>query len=150
MKLQDRWSSLFFIVFSVLLCFQSYKLNIGSYHSPGPGFLPFWVGLIVGILSLILLVKSIMKDGEEYEKDISGGKRWKNILLVLFSLLAYTIVLEKLGFVFSTFFFIAFLLKVIESKRWSVVAIVAIAAALGTYLVFEVWLQTQLPKGILG
>lgn len=150
MKFPDRWSSLSLIFLSILLCIESYRLKLGSYYAPGPGFLPFWIGLIIIILSLILFFQSVRMDQEENIENILMERNWKNILLLIASLFIYTLILEKLGFVISTFVFIAFILRLVETKRWPVVVNVAVAAALGTYLIFEVWLQTQLPRGVLG
>jgi hypothetical protein len=58
--------------------------------------------------------------------------------------------LEKAGFMISTFLLIFLLLKTIEAKRWSVAAFVGIAASLGTYTIFELWLHVRLSKGVLG
>lgn len=115
---------------------------------PGSGFLPFWVGVVIGFLSLLLFLQSFKREQKEQIENIQTKKRWKNILLVLASIFIYTSILETIGFVISTFIFIVFILKFVESKKWSLVLTIAIASALGTYLIFEVWLQTQLPRGI--
>ncbi len=43
-----------------------------------------------------------------------------------------------------------FLLGVVEKKKWLFTVFVGIAVTVVAYLVFEVWLQSQLPKGLLG
>ena len=66
------------------------------------------------------------------------------------NLLSLKTALEKAGFMISTFLLIFLLLKTIEAKRWFVATFVGIAASLGTYAMFELWLHVRLPKGILG
>ena len=148
MEISDRWSSSFWLLFSVLICIESYRLDIGSFHAPGTGFFPFWVGMVFGILSLLLLVLTFVQEGKR--AGISEKVRWRSIILVLLSLLIYAVVLEELGFVVSTLLFIVALLMIIERKKWLIVAIIAILSTLAFYIVFQVWLQSNLPKGIFG
>jgi putative tricarboxylic transport membrane protein len=124
------------------------RLGIGTFHNPGTGFFPFLAGLVFALLSLILLIQSLVA-GENAEV-ILGKVRWKNITLVLICLVAYAVVLEKLGFMISTAFFIGVVLRVIEKKRWSLVVVVSVSATLVFWVIFQYWLQSQLPKGIFG
>lgn len=148
MKKPDRFSSTFWLIFSIFVCFESYRLDIGDFHNPGPGFSPFLMGAVFGILSIILLILSfIQKDEVEavFEKI-----RWKSVILVLAALFIYSIFLEKIGFVGTTFLFVVILLGVIEGKKWYIVIFAGIASALLSYIIFQLWLQSQLPKGIFG
>ncbi len=149
MKLLDVVGSLFFLILSIVISIESYHLKVGSYKMPGPGFMPFWIGVVIGLLSLLLFIQTLAKDKEEAEEKVPENKKWKNILLVLASLFIYTFTLERIGFVVSTFLFMVFLPRLIEVKKWHVIIMVASLTALGTYLLFAVWLKTQLPRGIL-
>jgi len=62
----------------------------------------------------------------------------------------YGFFLERLGFVFSTFVLMSFLLGWIEGTNWARSLAVASAAALASYGIFELWLKIRLPKGIFG
>jgi putative tricarboxylic transport membrane protein len=147
-EISDRWSSSFWLIFSILVCIESYRLGIGSFYAPGTGFFPFWAGMVFGIFSLLLLVQTFIRARKR--EGISERIRWGSIILVLTSLFIYAIVLEKLGFIVSTLLFIAALLMIIEHKKWHIVTIIAIISTLVFYIVFQVWLQSNLPKGILG
>jgi putative tricarboxylic transport membrane protein len=78
------------------------------------------------------------------------GVFWKNAMVILISLLAYALLLVPLGFFITTTLFIAFLLRAIVPQRWSVVIACSILTAVISYLIFEIWLKAQLPKGPLG
>jgi len=69
------------------------------------------------------------------------------MILTFIALLAYAVGMEYLGFLISTFLFIAFLLKFIEPQRWTVVLFGSILASGVSYCIFELILQVQLPKG---
>ena len=127
-------SLIFFIILSVAICIESYKLEIGTFSAAKAGTFPFFAGLILGILSVAQLLF-----------DFLPQKVCHTI-----KILAYTLLMDKLGFFITTLFFIAFLLKVIESKSWLVVTLVAVSITLFTHLVFKVWLDVPLPKGVIG
>lgn len=147
MKNLDVKSSLFWLILSIVIMVESYRFDIGSFHNPGPGFLTFWTGSILGLLSVILLLKSWKTRSNEMELDFKKIM-WKNVILVVASMFVYALLLEQLGFMLTTLLLIGFLLLAIESKKWYVVIAVAILTALMSYAIFELWLGSQLPKGI--
>ena len=88
-------------------------------------------------------------------KEQSGASRgespiWKRIVLAVAALVVFGLLFESLGYVISTFLFIAFLLRAVEQQKWGLAVVVAFFTALATYLVFGLLLQTPLPGGILG
>lgn len=53
---RDCMSALVLLALSLLICFGSlYTLSYGHYYLPGSGFLPFWSGLLLGLMSLGVL-----------------------------------------------------------------------------------------------
>ena len=139
-------SSLLLLLFSCFICIQSYRLNLGTLNSPGPGLFPFGAGLILGLLALIVILQSPREDGPERIE----GKGNLKIALVLFALVAYGLFLERVGFLVTTFGLLVFLLKVIVSQRWARVLISALLSTLTSYVIFQIWLKAQLPKGFIG
>lgn len=140
-------SSLLLFFFSFFICFESYRLDLGTLSAPGPGLFPFGGGLILGLLSLIEMLKPSIEENKPEKGEGKGGYR---IALVLFALTAYGLILERLGFLIATFGLLIFLLKVVVPQKWPRVLVSAFLSTLISYLVFEVWLKTQLPRGILG
>jgi putative tricarboxylic transport membrane protein len=151
MEKSDKWCGYFSLIISVLVCVESNRMGLGSIFQPGPGFVPFWTGLVFGVLSatLVLLVSKKKAPKTNREGGSMSRMGWLKVIFIAVAMLLYAIVLEKAGFVITTFILMIILLK-IEKLRWSMVLVVALATALGSYLVFEVWLQSQLPKGFLG
>jgi putative tricarboxylic transport membrane protein len=140
--------ALFWVALGILLAYGATGLGVGSATEPGSGFIFFWSGLILVILSLVAFAES-RRDGDEVKPEI-GAMNWRKIMLVISALLSYAFFLEKLGFVLTTFVLMSFLLAMIEGKHWSKSLGVAGAAALGSYAIFELWLKIRLPHGIFG
>ena len=61
MKTLDLTSGLFWLFFSSLAFVGSLRMGIGTVESPGMGFMPAAASALLGILSLVLLVKTIMR-----------------------------------------------------------------------------------------
>jgi putative tricarboxylic transport membrane protein len=138
----------FWVAVGLLSCYGASRLGIGSVAEPGAGFIFFWSGLVLMILSLIVLTDSVRSSGETVRRI--SKMNWPKITLVLFSLLLYAFFLERLGFVLTTFVLMSFLLGCIEGTGWFRSLGVASAAALTSYAMFELWLKIRLPKGIFG
>ncbi len=151
MNYRDQFSGFFWIAISILVCIESIKSGIGTFRSPGAGFLPFWSGVALGTLAIILVASDILKEkGGQKNTKLWENKRWSNVILILISLLAYALLLPRLGYLITTFGLMAFLFSMIGRPRLWVRGVSALITVLVTYIIFYVWLDVQLPKGILG
>ena len=140
--------ALFWVVLGILLCYGATQLGLGSVTEPGSGFIFFWSGLILVILSFIVFAED-RRSTEEMVHE-TGDTNWAKIALVILSLVLYAFFLERLGFVMTTFVLLSFLLGWIGGTNWVRSLGVASAAALGSFAIFELWLKIRLPKGIFG
>jgi putative tricarboxylic transport membrane protein len=124
-------------------------LGIGSWNDPGPGFFPFWSGLLIGGLCLGMYLKAVRTQsphpGSWYVRE-----KGKKLMLILMVLLIYALILERLGFVGSTFLLLFLLFRWVEGQGWVWAAGGSLGVALVSYGVFDRWLMMQLPKGIWG
>ena len=141
-------SAIFWVAVGILVCYGANRLGLGSVTEPGSGFIFFWSGLILALLSLTVLAESVR--GSEDTVQEMGKMNWAKIALVLLSLLLYAFFLERLGFVLTTFVLLSFLLGRIERTNWARSLGVASAAVLASFAIFELWLKIRLPKGIFG
>ena len=147
----DQLSGAVWFGLGLAVCLGSLQYKLGTPAAPGTGFMPFLTGLAICSFSGIGLIHATLrkKQGEGWA-PVLRGVTWKNAMIILVSLLAYALLLFPLGFVITTTLFIAFLLRAIVPQRWSVVIACSILTAAASYLIFEVWLKAQLPKGPLG
>ncbi len=150
MKKADRISGIFWLFFSGFICVESYRLGLGSLHQPGPGFIFFWTAVAMGVLSIGVFIRAwATKKTSEPESPIFGRENVLKIILVLLALFLYAFFMETLGFIPVTMLLFIFLLGMIEKKRWGLTIFVSIMVTAISYLVFEIWLKSQLPKGLL-
>jgi putative tricarboxylic transport membrane protein len=145
-------------VLSSLVCtgigitFLVSSLKYGDLRSgiPNAGFFPFLGGLILTLLSLIMLISTIKKKEANEKVNIFPEKRYlKKILILLGSLFAYGMVLEYLGFLISTVFFMLIILRFVELLNWRTIIITSLIISSFSYILFQILLKVQLPHSIL-
>ncbi len=145
----DRISGFFWLFFSIFIAIVAKRLGLGSLHKPGPGFLYFWTSIALGIMSVVILIRAWTKQLEPGE-TIFGKQNLSKIFLVLIAVFLYAFFMEFLGFIPITLLLFIYLLGVIEKKKWLFTIFVSVVVTAAAYLIFEIWLKSQLPKGILG
>ncbi len=139
----------FWLLLSLYLAIESHRLGLSTGNRPGPGFFPFGAAAAIAILSAFRLVKNFRRRAAA-EVAESAGSEAHLVLGVIAGMVAYVFLLDVLGFLLCTFLLVAFYLKVIAARAWRVSASFAAAVALGSHLFFDVLLNAQLPRGLLG
>ncbi len=150
MRRVGLYCSLFWLLFSLVTCIESYRLKLGVITQPGPGFFPFSAGLLMLILSLMALFQWMGKREPSEKQGEKRPLRWWNIVIILAATPAYAISLEGVGFLINTFLFVSLLLKVVEPQTWKTSLLWGLITAVAANIVFNVIFQAQIPSGILG
>lgn len=150
MRLYNQISSSVWILFALYICVESLRMPLGTWQDPGPGFVPLASGILLGGLSLVCFVQARLCESEEAKESWYPKVRWKNLVFILITLCAYALFLEILGFIFDTFILLVLLFRSIEPQKWIVAIGGSALTSLLCYAVFELWLKSQLPKGIWG
>lgn len=153
MRKDDVIVCLIWIILAMLIIFQSIRLKLGQLNYPGPGFLPFCSGLILGLLALILLIFQVSPKKGSYQTKIEGfqlGKKWTKAAYLMVSSFIYIFFFwENLGYLISTAIFLFFILKIVASQSLKRSALFSAATTIVSFIIFQTWLQCQLPKGLL-
>jgi putative tricarboxylic transport membrane protein len=150
MRRTDVISAVTLLALALAALLEASKLPFGRLNSPQPGFFPLILAIFLAIFSLALMAESIREAKEESRSASGESGIWKRIVLAVGALFVFGVLFESLGYILSTFLFIAFLLRAVEQQNWSLVVVVAFFTSLATYLVFALLLNTPLPGGILG
>jgi hypothetical protein len=151
MRNPDQFSSLVWLLAGIAIACSSLKYGFGSFHEPGIGFITFFAGALLAFLALLLLVTSRREQkmpGRFW--DLWTGLDVKKVIYVLVLLALYTFLLRPAGFLVSTFILLSLLFRVKGAHHLTTAVLLSILVTAVSYFVFEVWLQVQLPKGIVG
>jgi hypothetical protein len=145
-------AGIFWIGLSLFVMLVSSNLGLGKLRNPGPGLMPFVIGLMLLLVSLLFVARLLLKThgkgeiGSEVEAPSPTGY-WK-ISILLGSLIAYELLLEKLGYPIATFLLLFLLLRVTGSKKWIATLVSSGLISLATYFLFN-FLGLNFPRGLL-
>jgi putative tricarboxylic transport membrane protein len=149
MKKQDRVTSMVWFCLGLFIAAYSPRFKLGTSSEPGSGLLPFISGVVICICSAITFLLAV-KEKSGRAKEIWNHVQFRKLLFVFIVLLFYALMMEKLGFILCTFGMVFLLVKFVDPQSWVTSILAAGASSVASYLLFETWLQTQLPRGILG
>ena len=124
-----------------------FELNIGTIRSPGSGFFTLICGVGILILSIALLVISFVKgtvDSPLWEKG-----QWKKPAIAIVVILAYIILIPRLGFILATAAFLLAWGFIVEHDKPLRTVIVTVLGCVCMWGLFEKLMRVPLPNGIL-
>ena len=78
---KDFWSGLLFILVGVSFTWGATHYRFGSSASPGPGYFPFGLGLLLALLGGVVLFKSLTLETDGGNKI--GAFAWRPLLVIL-------------------------------------------------------------------
>jgi putative tricarboxylic transport membrane protein len=112
---------------------------------PGSAFLPFWLGVVMAALAVLMLVRKPINEAVDWLPHGEGRKR---VLVVIGATAAFIAALKIIGMVLGTALYLIVLMRFLERHRWPLTLAVAAAAAGINYLVFAYWLRVPFPEGM--
>jgi len=142
-------SSILFVLFGAFLIFESRKYSMGTIDNPGPGFLPFLLGIAIGLMSVALMIK-VWKRVKTQDQTTSWPKRGGliKVSLIFIVIVLFTALLEITGYIINIFVLFLILLRPVGKQKWIWTLSISIGATVGSYLLFDRWLMLPLPRGI--
>jgi hypothetical protein len=133
-----------FIALGLGFAFKATTYQMGSAARMGPGYFPFWLGMVLALLGAIVLLGSLSKRATETHIDRFD---WRIVLYVIGSVVLYGFVLSFLGVYISVFLLVIvsslasheFSLKVAVANGIFLVVFVYLAFVKGLGLIFPLW-----------
>jgi len=153
MNRRDQISSLTWLVIGLLILVGSLMtLEIGTPSQPGPGLFPFIIGCLVSLFSggTLLLSMFSKEGGKSSVADLWKGLKWWKGAYTVIALFVYSLLLNRLGFLITTFLLLMFLMKKVEPQKNRVAVPISLLASVLSYWIFDRLLQVQLPRALGG
>ena len=149
MRNADRVTAALLLAFSVAFAIGALKqYQWWGSGGPGPAFMPFWLGLVMALLALMMLTRSL-KEKDPGPSWFPRGEGLRDILVVLGVTILFVALMNVLGMVIGTAVYLAVLVRYLGRHPWWMTLSVAIAAAFFNWLVFVHWLHVPFPEGKL-
>jgi putative tricarboxylic transport membrane protein len=148
MRKSERIQAVLWAVFGLYIMYEGFLLKLGTGRAPKPGFMIFWVGVVIVILSALFFIETFTTPERE-RKALWRGVRWFRGAQLLVALFLYVAVFQVLGFIVSTFLLLVYMFKGLEPQSWRNALLYSAVTVAICYLVFGVFLELQFPPGIL-
>ena len=149
MRSADRITAVLLLAFAI--AFAAGALKSYSWWGPdGPGsaFLPFWLGLVMAVLAVMLLLRALRNPWPGHDW-LPRGEGLRDLLVVLGVTVAFVALLSVTGMVIGTALYLLVVVRYLGRHPWWATAAIAVATAAFNWLVFVRWLRVPMPEGIL-
>jgi hypothetical protein len=142
----DRLSGSVLFIFALLVIWESRHLPLGTFHQPGPAFVP----ILLAVLLVIFAVFVALTGGRSPLLSSISWTEWRHALAILGASLFSVFAIERLGYRLTVLLVLSFLVKVVEKRGWLLSLAFAFALSFGSFLLFYTLLRVPLPEGPLG
>ncbi|MDA8226911.1 MAG: tripartite tricarboxylate transporter TctB family protein [Desulfitobacterium hafniense] len=148
-KKTDFKVGLFFLIFSVFVISAAGNMPKEMPGvSFGPGVMPYWLGIAMAILSVLLIIQSFSKknkDVPEFSKEEVIGVGGIFLLLLI-----YMGAMDYIGFALDTFLLVTIISRKLgKYAYWKCALLGALTGGITVYF-FRILLDMPLPIGLLG
>ena len=93
---QDFWSGLLYLGCGLFFAFFALSYNLGTPAKMGPGYFPFWLGVLLSAIGVYIALTSLRKTALETEVEPFD---WKTILTILGAVVAFGFLLQPMGLI---------------------------------------------------
>ncbi|MGI5836791.1 MAG: tripartite tricarboxylate transporter TctB family protein [Chloroflexota bacterium] len=151
MKRPYQISGIVLFAFSVFIAWESLTYVFYTDVGPGPGFFPFWVAAIMGLLSVVVFLQGTFHHTNHLPEDfIPNRQGYLRIMAIVAALIGAIMLMNSLGFRLCMLGFTLFLFFALGRQRLVVAVPIALLGSFGIFYVFDELLKVPLPVGMLG
>src|SRR3989304_6253181 len=107
MKKVGSTEGVLWIIIGSAICFLSWRIRLGSFHEPGPGFVAFASGISLVVIGMIMTFSKTFSERSS-DRSLSAGRPFLRLLkfplvYTVGILVGYGLVLNLLGYLITTF-----------------------------------------------
>jgi hypothetical protein len=148
-RTMEAATALVIMAFGALFCWSSYRLGFGwGIEGPQSGVFPFYVSLSIVVASLFVLWHAVYKPGAKGHEVFVTWEQLRRVLSVLVPAGLFVLGVQLIGIYVAAVIYIALFMRFIGHYGWVRSVGIALTVAVVAFLLFEVWFQVPLYKGI--
>ena len=139
---RDFGAGIMYMVIGLFFTIMATQYPMGTAAKMGPGYFPFFLGIIMTLLGLFVLIRSLSAKAaiESIPKF-----NWRIIGLITGSVVLYGILLPTMGFIVAVFVLVSMSASASHEFHWKGTLVNASFLIIFTYSVFVVGLKLQFP-----
>jgi len=147
MRKADTICALFLLALGLLVVAEGLRLGIGwGTDGPRSGFLPFWLGVGLGVSSLIVLWQVLAARGAATRRFVGPGKLVP-VMKVLIPAVGMVVLSQVLGLYVAGGLYMGAYMRWIGRHSWPLIVLLTVGIPVATFLIFEKWFLVSMPKG---
>jgi putative tricarboxylic transport membrane protein len=151
MKKADQITAIVMLLFSAYVVLASSRMSLYTEFAPDYGFFPFWLGILMGTLSVLLFVNGSTRPAVKTDNVVLPERGIMiNVVLILAGLGLYAFLMEQIGYILDTLLLVILLVGVVEREKWYKALIITVLMTALLYVIFQIILGVSLPKGPFG
>ena len=139
---KDFGAGLMYMLIGLFFTYVATFYPMGTSAKMGPGYFPFWLGIVMTVLGLFILIKSLSAKAA-IEKIPPFN--WKVIGLITGSVVLYGLLLPTMGFIVAVFVLVFMSASASHEFHWKGTLVNATFLIVFTYSVFVLGLNLQFP-----
>ena len=142
----DRIGGSALCLLALFVMWESRALPLGTWHNPGPGYVPVLLAALLLILGALVWAMG----GHAPAVASVGWGETRHAVVILAVSAFICLGLERLGYRLTMLAALLFLVWLVERKSLVAAAAFAFALAFGSYYLFDTVLRVPLPRGPFG
>lgn len=139
---RDFGAGIMYMVIGLFFAIVATRYQYGTAAKMGPGYFPFWLGMLMAAMGLLVLIRSL---GAKAKIEAIPKFNFKVIGLITGSIILYGILLPKMGFIVAVLVLVMIASSASKEFSWKVALINAVVLIAFTYSVFVIGLKLQFP-----
>jgi putative tricarboxylic transport membrane protein len=151
MRAVDSTTAALLMLLSAAVIYEALRLGAG-WGSEGPesGFFPFWLAILLAMVSIVLFVQALRIRSEE---PFVTREQLVPVLKVLGPLAGFVLITDPpgpwsgLGLYVAAGVYLGFYMRWVGGHDWRTVVALAISIPVLTFVIFETWFLVPMPKG---
>ncbi len=148
MKSWQRIAGVVFLLVSAVVLQQSLmEQRLWEDGQPGSGLMPFILGVILAALALTLIV--VNRGADAQKRHFWENRAWFLPLVAVVITLVFIEVFDDVGAITSVVVLVTGWLWLVSKKRFYVAALTGVLTGLVVFLLFDKFLKTPFPRGLL-
>ncbi len=155
MRVADAVAALCVAILGMTTIALARQLPYEAEYGPGPGFLPFWLGVTLIVLSPFLLRNALRERADASPADVGGDNRggffrfapgaFTPWLVFFVSTIAASLLFERLGFGLVIGLYMLVTMRWVARQSWLSTVVLALVTPIVLYLGFVRILMVPLP-----
>lgn len=141
---QDFWSGVMFVALGLGFAWKATSYTMGTAARMGPGYFPYWLGILMALLGLFIALGSLRAKAEQTE---IGSFDFKILGIIVLAVVLFGVLLKPAGLIVSLFVLVIVSSMASHEHSWKVSILNAIfltimcwaAFVKGLGLVFPIW-----------